>query len=253
MASPAYDERFFLELQSGSLRSAREIVPLVIELLRPSSILDVGCGNGAWLSIFAEHGIGDFHGVDGAYVKSDSLLIPKDRFSARDLNLPLDLGRSFDLVVSVEVGEHLAAEVAETFVDSLTRHAPAVLFSAAVPFQGGGHHINEQWPEYWAKWFETRGFLPVDFIRPKVWANDRVEWWYAQNILLFANQPYIDARPQLRKAFEQTNPQALCLVHPKNYLSKVVQLKPARQSEVSLALLRARTLVQKVWRRIFDF
>jgi SAM-dependent methyltransferase len=246
METPVYNDQFFRELQAGAIRSAREIVPLIMELLHPSSILDVGCGNGTWLSVFSEHGVRDFLGVDGDYVRRDMLLIPTERFSAQDLE------RSFDLALSVEVGEHLNAAVAQSFVDSLVRHAPAVFFSAAVPFQGGGHHVNEQWPEYWSRLFEARGYLPVDCIRPTVWTNDKVEWWYAQNMLLFAQRTYIEARPVLRTAFDRTHPRALSIVHPRNYLSKAVQAKSLNRENVSQLVSHAFALGSKALRRIFE-
>jgi len=242
-----YDKNFFGQWRDGSLRSARQIVPLVIELVHPASVLDVGCGVGAWLSVFAEHGISELLGVDGDYVDREMLLIPSKKFVAHDLSLPLSLGRSFDLAVSLEVGEHLAAEAASTLVDSLVRHAPAVFFSAAVPFQGGGHHVNEQWPDYWASRFEDRGYLPVDCVRSRVWMNDEVEWWYAQNVLMFAQADYINAKPALLAAFDRTNARALSIVHPKNYLSKVEQL-PSKDSLGPLS--RAFALGSKALRRI---
>lgn len=79
LASVHYDKDFFLPLQDGSLRSARQIVPLVIDLVHPASVLDVGCGVGAWLSLFAEHGITELLGVDGDYVQREMLLIPSER------------------------------------------------------------------------------------------------------------------------------------------------------------------------------
>ncbi len=242
-----YDKNFFRALQEGSLRSARQIVPLLIDLVHPASVLDVGCGNGTWLSIFVEHGVTELLGVDGDYVKREMLLIPREWFVAHDLSVPLNLGRSFDLALSLEVAEHLAAEAASTLVDSLARHAPVVLFSAAIPFQGGEHHVNEQWPEYWAKRFEDRGYLPVDCLRSRVWMNDEVDWWYAQNILVFAQPDYINARPALRRAFDRTDPKALSIVHPRNYLSKVEQ----RLSKNSWGpLSRAFALGSRALRRI---
>ena len=57
-------------------------------------------------------------------------------------------------------------ELGATFVASLARHGDAVLFSAAIPFQGGAGHVNEHWPSYWAADFAVHGFVAVDTIRP---------------------------------------------------------------------------------------
>src|SRR5205085_11975533 len=108
-----------------------------------------------------------------------------DRFRAIDLREPFELPRTFDLAVSLEVAEHLPASSASAFVESLTRLAPAVLFSAAVPHQGGWNHLNEQWPQYWAEIFARHGFFPVDCLRERFWDRPNVRWWYAQNMVLY--------------------------------------------------------------------
>jgi hypothetical protein len=231
MAGTPYDAKFFQQLQEGSLRSAREIVPLVLELLHSTSVIDVGCASGAWLSVFVEHGITEFLGVDGDYVNREALLIPQAKFKAHDLSVPLNLKRSFDLAVSLEVAEHLAESAAQILIDSITLHAPVVLFSAAIPFQGGEHHVNEQWPDYWAKRFELRGYLPVDCIRRRFWANDRVEWWYSQNAFIFAQKPYIDAHPALRAELGRSGSRALSMVHPTLYLARAEAAKQLERAD----------------------
>jgi len=241
-----YNRDFYREIEEGSVRSAREIVPLVMQLLRPMSVIDVGCGNGAWLSVFAEHGITDLLGVDGDYVDREALLIPHERFMPHDLALPLTVDRVFDLAVSLEVAEHIAESAAQIFVDSITRHAPIVLFSAAIPFQGGEHHVNEQWPDYWIERFKSRGYLPLDCIRKRFWANDRVEWWYSQNTLLFAQKPYIDARPALHVESESSGMQVLPLVHPTLYLSRAERAMHLERANEFRPIARARSLAKKL-------
>lgn len=216
--SEYYTKTFYEQLRSGAKRSAEIVVPLVLQFLTVRSVVDVGCGDGSWLAVFREHGVKETLGVDGEYVDKSFLQIPQDCFQALDLAKPFGLGRVFDLAVSLEVAEHLPADFAPVFVECLTRLAPVVLFSAAIPFQGGTNHINEQWPEAWAALFREYGYLPVDLVRKRVWHNDAVDWWYAQNILLFARADLIESNPTLKAEFEQTNPSRLALVHPKQYL-----------------------------------
>jgi len=206
-------------MRNGAMRSAEVVVPLVLELLPVRSVLDVGCGDGSWLRVFQKLGVDDILGIDGEYVTADLLQIPQDRFRAVDLAKPFDVGRVFDLAISLEVAEHLPAESASPFVESLTRQAPLVLFSAAIPKQGGNHHLNEQWPDYWARLFQGHGFLPADLLRKRIWQNERVEWWYAQNTILFARADKVESNPTLKAEFERTNPNQLSLVHPKQYLA----------------------------------
>jgi SAM-dependent methyltransferase len=213
-----YNEQFYQNIKERSRRSAKEVIPLVLELIQPRSVVDVGCGAGTWLSVFKEFGIDDFLGVDGDWVDKKMLEIPEERFLAFDLTTPLRIDKQFDLVVSLEVAEHLPSECAEMLVESLTRLGPVILFSAAIPFQGGTHHVNEQWPEYWVKFFRERRYFVIDCIRKKIWQNDNVEWFYAQNILMFVRWDYLENHPLLKKEFENTSTCQLSIVHPKKYL-----------------------------------
>src|SRR5881296_3388824 len=157
-----YSDAFFHARMTASRRSAQEIVPLVLEFVHPERVIDVGCGLGTWLSVFQQCGIHDVWGVDGDYVNRKMLQIPEERFMAVDLTEHVVVKGQFDLVVSLEVAEHLPPECAEAFVASLTGLGPVVLFSAAIPFQRGTHHVNEQWPEYWAARFEKHGYVGID-------------------------------------------------------------------------------------------
>lgn len=188
MAEPhTYDTRFFDYINAGSSRSARQVVPLLIEMARPRTVLDVGAGAGAWLREWSRRGLDDWAGVDGDYVDAASLLIPAERFHRRDLAKPFNLGRRFDLVYSFEVAEHIPTAFADTFVDSLTAHGDIVAFSAATPGQGGEFHVNEQPYDYWRAKFLARGYAGFDPIRPRIVGEAEVEPWYRYNILIFAN------------------------------------------------------------------
>ena len=213
-----YSNEFFDTIRDGSRRSAEVVAPIVIELLQPKSIVDVGCGDGSWLSVFRALGISDLLGLDGDYVDRGRLQIPEDRFRATDLSLPFALDRSFDVAMSLEVAEHLPPSSAKGFVDSLTQLAPLILFSAAIPLQGGTNHLNEQWPEYWVELFKTHDYLAVDFIRGRIWSNPQVEWYYAQNTLLFAHAECLRNNDELSRLYQQTNREQLSLVHPTRFL-----------------------------------
>ena len=149
----------FYERQTSETRwSSDVIVPLLIDLIHPQSVIDVGCGTGSWLCTFMDHGIKEVRGFDGPWLESEKLLIPKELFTRADLEKPLRVDKRADLAISFEVAEHLSPASANGFVESLTSMSDVVAFSGAIPFQGGHHHLNEQWPEYWANLFEKRGF-----------------------------------------------------------------------------------------------
>jgi SAM-dependent methyltransferase len=217
MAEPRYDRDYYDRFRPGARSSAEAVVPLMIELLHPRSVVDVGCGSGTWLKVFEEQGVRDFCGVDGEYVHETTLEIPADRFVEADLRHGVSLDRRFDLAVSLEVAEHLPEESADDFVQGLSRLAPVVLFSAAIPHQGGLGHVNEQWPEYWEDFFRSRNFVAVDCVRPRIWENPDVRVWYVQNTLLFVEQAHLDSYPELKREYECSRDRPLSIIHPTMY------------------------------------
>ncbi len=213
-----YTETFYKSIDAGAQRTAREVVPLVMDLLQPKRVIDVGCGLGTWLSVFQEYGVEDILGVDSDYVDVRMLKIPQEYFLAHDLVKPLNIDQHFDLVISLEVAEHLPRESAEQFVDTLVKLGSAVLFSAAVPYQPGDAHLNGQWPDYWINFFHQKGYVVLDGLRMKIWQNENVEWWYSQNMFLFVKESYLENYPLLKEELSNSNMASLSLIHPKLYL-----------------------------------
>jgi SAM-dependent methyltransferase len=185
--SKSYDQRFFDWVNFTAARSARHVIPILIDHLRPRSVLDVGCGQGAWLAVWRELGAADILGIDGAYVAPESLLVPRENFLVRDLMERLRLDRRFDLVQSLEVAEHLRPEASADFIAPLCAHGDIVLFSAAQPGQGGEGHVNERELSIWAAEFAKRGYAAFDFVRPQIDNNRSIDPWYRYNTIVFAN------------------------------------------------------------------
>jgi len=233
-----------------NLQAPQEIVPRVIELLRPNSVIDVGCGIGTFLHVFKQHHVVDVLGVDGDWVDRGLLskyLAPAE-FVERDLETPLNVGRRFDLVVCLEVAEHLGAHAAATFIDSLTTLGDAILFSAAIPGQGGQNHLNEQPLSYWISLFQARGFRYNDSVRRLFWTNDKVQWWYRQNMVLFLRNGTHSALP----ASDQSTAD---VVHPDSWQAKTwIDLVRLTEGEANLSrylrLLAKRAVGRTVWERV---
>jgi SAM-dependent methyltransferase len=179
--------------------------------VQPRSVVDVGCGTGAWLSEFRQNGAERILGLDGDNIDPSWLVIPKECFRSVDLSKPFDGLGQFDLAVCLEVAEHLPKQSAEGLVRRLVALAPLVLFSAGVPFQGGVHHVNEQWPEYWKDFFKQNGFQALDVIRKQVWKNPEVAYWYRQNMFLFVREDLIPGNPAFLDATRDADD--LMLVH----------------------------------------
>lgn len=211
--NPGYDHGFYADLENTALPSARKIVPMLRQWFPIRSAVDAGCGDGSWLSVIAETGTEKVLGLDGPWVDTAQLKIGQDSFRRCRIDEKIDAGgERFDLAISLEVAEHLPAGRAAGFVKELCGLAPVVLFSAAVPGQGGHHHVNEQWPAYWADLFAKNGYHAIDAIRPAVWDDPSVCWWYKQNCLLFASTAAMEDNPSLAAAAKNGTPMAL--VHP---------------------------------------
>ncbi|UUX51138.1 class I SAM-dependent methyltransferase [Nisaea acidiphila] len=223
-----YNREFYEAIKASAVRSARVIVPKVLELTGPvRSVVDLGCGLGGWLSVFREHGANRVLGLDGDYVQRDMMEMDDEDFRPTDLAQPIRFDDKFDLSMSLEVVEHLPPDRADSFVEDLIRMAPVVLFSAAVPAQGGDGHQNEQWQHVWVEKFATHGYRAIDSLRPDIWSNTEVSWWYRQNLLLFASDAAIAERAPLRLAHEQTDLRQVSTIHPTAYLARVSFFKKA--------------------------
>jgi len=213
-----YGEDFYDSSLQGMVESARHVLREVLPLVQPSSAVDVGCGEGAWLRVCTELGIDDVLGLDGPWVRPERLQIRATDFLSTDLSIPIQLDRTFDLAICLEVAEHLVAEHADTLVDSICTLAPAVLFSAAVPGQGGVHHVNEQWPDYWLSKFEARGYDCFDVVRPMIWSNALVEWWYCQNVFLLLKRDHPSHQEMAKRNEQFAWPRSL--IHPRAWVTR---------------------------------
>lgn len=216
-----YDETFYQSLNQANA-SAEIIVAALNELLQPASVIDVGCGTGTWLAAFAKHGLTDLLGVEGEWASKASLHIPQHQLITHDLNQPLTIVRGFDLAMSIEVAEHLSEASGEMLVETLTKLSSVVVFSAAVPSQGGTHHINEQWQEHWVEKFMRRGFIPLLTIRRMFWSDPRVWAIYPQNIILYIRQENLTKYPSVAADYnESSGYKDFSVVHPHVYQKRI--------------------------------
>jgi hypothetical protein len=241
VAEVFYNHEFHERHLAGSLASARVVLPILFKFYQPESIIDVGCGLGSWLKTARDLGVRTVMGLDGDRIEGARLLIDECEFQAADLSQRIAVGRRFDLAISLEVAEHLPFSRSESFVADLTALSDVVLFSAAAPYQGGTNHINEQWLEFWGILFRRFGYIACDALRPHVWGNPAVEFWYRQNLLIFC-------KPEIATAIfpgeAPANQRALSFTHPLCALTNAARYRPLLPEARELECLDYEALAQ---------
>jgi len=219
-------DKFIHSQKIHNTLSSEKIVPVLIEMFKPQSVIDIGCGVGNWLTMFEMNGITDVLGIDGTHLDLSNLLIDSSKIKLFDLEKPFHLDRRFDLAISLEVAEHLSQNAADDFIESLTKLSDIIIFSAAIPYQGGQNHINEQWVEYWIQKFEKKGYNCYDVFRSIFWDNCEIHWWYRQNM-------FLAIKPELENRIN--GKQTVCnVVHPDLYISKMKVLESINQGKFPL-------------------
>lgn len=224
-----YDKSFFDDLTTGSGESASICSSVVYNLLNSQSVADIGCGRGEWLANFKQLGATKVLGIDGTDLPSSDLLIDPSEYKIADLSTNISIDQSFDLAISLEVAEHLPKSSAEQFISMLTSIAPAILFSAAIPGQGGVHHINEQWPAYWATLFDKHNYGFCDVLRLGFWDDHRVKPWYAQNMLIFLDRSQALRWPELESQLSIPGMAPRAMVHPEIFELRVTEAAKYRR------------------------
>ena len=201
-----------------------------------SSAVDFGCGTGTWLKACMELGCRTIQGFDG-FADISTLCIPSECFSQKLLGEKIDAKKSYDLAICLEAAEHVEEKFSNLIVENLTKASKVILFSAALPGQGGTNHINEQPPEFWQKKFMKFNYTQLDIIRPIIWDEPAVAWWYKQNIFLYVHAESIEALklPDHPNLFAQKH-----IVHPECLISKIteIDIDNASVANLSKALLK---------------
>lgn len=183
-----YSQQFYDRNFGYASALSERLTPFLCGILKVNSIIDFGCGEAKLLSdLSAGFLTDDILGLN--YDKPKSLCIPPEKFMQCDFTKELNLGRKFDLAISLEVAEHLDSQYACHFIDMLTSHSKGiVLFSAATPGQGGVHHVNEQPHEYWHEKFHSKGYFCFDIVRPYLQFFKLIPSWYRNNIFIYGTE-----------------------------------------------------------------
>jgi SAM-dependent methyltransferase len=208
MTASIYPADFYDNRRAHTAHAAARLLSALPTGLARRSVADIGCGTGTFLAAALADGATQAFGIEGDWVTRDMLDDARIALATQDLEQNFT-GPRVDLAISLEVAEHLTPARAASFIADLVALAPAILFSAAIPGQGGVGHLNEQWQSYWADLFAAHGYQPHDLLRPQIWTDEAIPAWYRQNAIL-----YLDAATARTLALPPDNAAALDKVHP---------------------------------------
>lgn len=214
--SAEYDSNYFATRRELTSYSANAILAQLAGELKEATVLDLGCGVGTWAAVAKSFGASKVHGIDGPWVPKHTLDIAQAEFSAHDLRSgspPTD--ERFDLIIWLENAEHLPSKVGGKLVEWVANHTDMVLFSAAIPGQGGRGHYNERWQSYWANLFAYHGFVSFDIIRPQIWLDTNIPYWYRQNIVVYLSS--VRREDISLSKYTQAPSSMLDIVHPERW------------------------------------
>jgi len=238
-----YRSAFYRDRRATTLHAAERVLGIVFERFELDSIIDVGCGTGTWLRASRAMGATRVVGIEGSWLPEELHDDSALEILKTDLEQPIAVSEAFDLCISLEVAEHLAADRAESFVDDLCQLSNRVLFSAAIPGQGGSRHRNEQWQSYWAELFCRRGYVVTDLVRPLIWNDPSIPFWYRQNTLLYLRSD-VEGRDQPLVSAGRTD--LLDVVHPDLFAR--VSLDPRVERILRLVVKLPRAVVRDAGR-----
>lgn len=218
-----YSTQFYANQSTDSYRAGQIILPRIFELVTPRSVVDVGCGVGTWLAAAGELGAERLVGYEGVWIEDRMLRDSRIDLRRQDLEQPIVSDERFDLAMSLEVAEHLSPGRAESLVRELCGFSDRILFSAAVPGQGGVHHVNEQWQDYWMELFRRQGYRPLDVVRPAFWDDRSLPIHYRQNAFLYVTEEVYGEMLQPTTGLEEPRPWPVNLVHPEMHLNNLAR------------------------------
>jgi SAM-dependent methyltransferase len=182
-----YNSEFYNQIDEFGPHSASLMLQMVRRLYHFESVLDVGAGSGTWLEEARKCGATRLSGIEALWYRSLPVASNID-YQYCDLNgdFPVPKVR-FDLVLCLEVAEHLLPQSSQSLVAGLCSSGSVIVFGAGLERQYGNAHSNCRRQEFWISLFLEKGFRCFDLFRPKLWYSGSVSPWYRQNTLVFAD------------------------------------------------------------------
>ena len=170
------------QIESEEKPFANRLATWIKENINPKKVVDIGCGPGTYVYSLRDNGI-NAYGYD-----IDDRVDGKDYLKKLSL---FEINDKSDVVICLEVAEHIETSLSDSIVDSIIRNVNddgIIIWTAAIPGQGGVGHINCQKKEYWEEKFISRGFHRdcaiesnlLEYIRSGPYMG-----WFLQNLMVF--------------------------------------------------------------------
>jgi SAM-dependent methyltransferase len=181
------DEAFYERITIEELPQAFRLAKILMQKYAPLTVSDLGCATGLYLVPFVAKGI-KAYGYDNSNIASNASLLSDGIVRCVDVtSTEFVPDEKCDLAICLEVLEHIPEEKAEAAIRALTIMSDRIIFSAAIPGQGGVGHINCQYKPYWIKLFRKYGFEP-NFIATGEIAFEMSKsihmGWFTQNVMV---------------------------------------------------------------------
>ncbi len=182
------------------ISTAIKCLKLIRPLIEFESVVDFGSGIGAWLYAARNLGAKTILGIEGDWIANTDTVIEKEHILIQDLAAGQPkFAKEFDLAMTIEVAEHLPEKAANGFCASLASASDYILFSAAIPGQGGLGHVNEQPLPYWVARFWNLGYVPIEPIRPYIAKRPDIYPWLRTNLIMFVKYDMLIRSDRLLK------------------------------------------------------
>ena len=190
-----YDDRYFKWHRDHTRNYAIKNMDWYIKKFKPHSIIDYGCGIGAYLEAALANKITKIKGFDigGDYVKKYTEKSVQPYIEYVDCTLQMSTG-AYDCAISLETGEHIEPSASDQFVSNIassTKKTGTILFSAAQPGQNGTGHINCQTKDFWKEKFKAHHFVcdqALTLLISREWSVQKAPEYIVNNLIVFTHQ-----------------------------------------------------------------
>lgn len=173
--------------------SLAKVIKNLANILDVKDIADFGCGPGWYTYYFYKCGF-QVNGYDGNpnVEKVSSLLFNKEYYcQCQDLTEPFNIDIPFEMIICLEVGEHIPQKMEDIFLQNLVSNANKyILLSWAIPGQKGDGHINCHTNAYIISKMKNKGWTYNRIVSKQLRCAANLDWF--KNTLMFFEKKHKD-------------------------------------------------------------